>query len=97
MFILFISKWSQVKNFKEIKNRVTKNAITSSSNPQFFNINRPKQSNFLAQITIPVETTFSNIKFILEFDTEIEGNKEEEIIDSKFLSALLALESKIIN
>lgn len=95
--ILFISKWSQVRDFKEIEDRATKNTTISSTNSQRFNTNKPKHSSSLAQITVPAEITFSDIKSILEFNVEFEGNKEGEINDSEFLSILLATKSKITN
>lgn len=96
-FILFTPKQSQVKDPKKIKDRTIKNATTSNTNFQLFNINRPKHSSFFAQITILAETIFSNTEFILEFDTEAEDNKKGKINDSKLLFALLATKSEITN
>lgn len=94
-FILFTPKWSQIRDPKKIKNRATKNATISSTNPQLFNTNRPKYSSFFAQITILAKTIFSDTKSILESDAKAKDNKEGEINDSELLSALFAIESKI--
>lgn len=52
---------------------------------------------FFTQITVLAETTFWDTEFILESDTQAEGDKKGEVNDFELLSTLLARESKITN
>lgn len=97
-FIPFTPKWSQVRDSKEIEDRVTKNTTTSTtltSKSQLSNTNRPKYSSPLAQTTVPAETAISDTESII--DSDVENDKEKEANDSELLSALLPTESEVTN
>lgn len=97
-FILFIPKWSQIRDSKEIEDRAIKNTTTSTTlttKSQLFNTNRPKYSSPFAQTTIAAETAISDTESII--DSDVKSNKEGEANDSELLFALLAIENEVTN
>lgn len=97
IFIFFIAKWGQIKDLREVEDRIAKKTaifLPTSINFRPFNINSPKFSSFFAQLSLPVNTS-SNIDSKAGFD--IENNEKGNVNDFELLAAFFSTKSELKN